>query len=969
LQQISLIYYAALEREPDDRKAFLHEACAGDERLLHEVESLLAHDAAPAMIDAPAMQAAAKALGTESVASRIGMRVGIYEIGAFVGAGGMGEVYRARDTKLGRSVALKVMPELWSDNVEWRVRFDREARLLASLNHPNIAQIYGIEESSGVRAIAMEFVDGETLDGRLKSHVPSVRGARSVSRPIPHKEALALATQIADALDAAHQKGIVHRDLKPANIKLTPDRRVKVLDFGLAKLVDPLSSTDDVTTSTPTSKGRGTREGVLLGTPSYMSPEQARGQPVDKRADIWAFGCVLFEMLAGRPAFAGETVSDTVVAVLEHSPDWTALPPELPASTRRLLRQCLEKDRQQRLRDIGDARLWLVADSEPGPPARLHRDMRWKVATGALAVLVGTLLVGRWFANRPVTAPSIRLQIDLGPDVVNPLNGPPAILSPDGTRLVYRVRNSSGRIQLVARELDRDQQTLLPGTVDANGPFFSPDGHSIGFFANRRLKRVSLDGGEAVDLCAALDPRGGSWGDDDTIVASLGANGPLYRIPADGGIARPITDLKQAVTHRLPQVLPGSRAVLFTANTFVGDFDQATIEIQSLTSNERKTLVRGGYYGRFAPSGHLLYMRGQTLYAAEFDPKRWKLGAAAPIIQGVRTRISAGAAGFFVSQNGTLIYSEGHPLAFRLAWLGPNGHTEPLPAAARADNWPVRFSSDGRRVAVAKTEAGSLDIWVYELEHGGWTRLTSSPGIEGFPVWTPDGSHIAFVNGAGEIAWLRADGGGDVVQLTRTAIDPGGSPSPHFQRPYSFSPDGKWLVFEKDSSQTKIDVWALQIENAKTDHPEVRTPVPILMSEYNEQAPMISPDGRWLAYQSDETGTDQVYVRPFPGPGGKWPISTGGGSHPVWSKNHELFFRGPDGMMVANYSATSAAFDSGTPRLWATKRGLSQWFDLSPDGQRFIVVENDSSDEPSSTQVTFVLNFFEQLRRRFSGSQ
>jgi len=963
-QQISSIYNAALEREPAGRSAYLREACAGDEWLRQEIESLLAHDEGAAMIDAPVVLAVAKGLSARSGASLIGMRVGPYEITAFIGAGGMGEVYRARDTKLGRTVALKVLPELWSNDVERRARFDREARLLASLNHPNIAQLYGTEESAGVAALVMEFVEGQTLEARLTSPAATDVGGSSFSRTIRQEEALAIGTQLADALDAAHQRGIVHRDLKPSNIKLTPDARVKVLDFGLAKLADSGSSAGDVTTS-PTITAHGTREGVLLGTAGYMSPEQARGQPVDKRADIWAFGCILFEMLVGRPAFARETVSDTIAAVLTGSPDWTALPQEVPASTRRLLRRCLERDPQRRLRDIGDGRHFLTEDAEPVAPVRPHGDLRWKAATGVLAMAVGALLVGRWFTNRPSSLPSIRLQIDLGPEVVNPLNGPPAILSPDGTRLVFRVRNSSGRIQLAARMLERDQQTLLPGTVDANYPFFSPDGRAVGFFANGRLKRVSLEGGDAVDLCGAPAARGGSWGDDDTIVASLDANGPLYRIPASGGMPQPITDLKEAVTHRMPQVLPGARAVLFTANNFVGDFDQATIEIQSLKTHERKTLVRGGYYARFVPSGYLLYMRGQTLYAAPFDPEQWQLGPAAPIVEGVRTRVSAGSAGLFVSQNGTLIYSEGHPLAFRLAWLWAGGRTEPL--AARGDDWPVRFSPEGRRLAVAKTEAGSVDIWVYELERGNWTRLTTSPDIEGFPVWSPDGAHIAFVNGAAEIAWMRADGGGDIVQLTKSAIDPANSSISRAKRPFAFSPNGKWLLFEKDSSHTRTDVWALPIENATSDHPDAGTPVPILVSEFNEQAPMISPDGRWLAYQSDETGTDQVYVRPFLRPGGKWPISTGGGSHPVWSNDRKLFFRGPDGLMVVNYSATDPAFESGTPRLWAAKPGLSRWFDISPDGQRFVIVEDDPSDSPSSTQVTFVLNFFDQLRRQVSG--
>jgi serine/threonine-protein kinase len=507
-----------------------------------------------------------------------------------------------------------MLPTGFTADAERLARFEREARVLAALNHPHIAAIYGFDEADGVPALVLELVEGPTLADRV------------ATGPILVNEALALARQIADALEASHEKGIIHRDVKPTNIKITPDGVVKVLDFGLAKAFARDGSDRDLS-QLPTVTGGATREGTVLGTVAYMSPEQARGKPVDKRTDIWAFGCVLYEALTARRAFAGATLSDTIAAILEREPKWDALPQMTPASVRRLLERCLEKDTRRRLRDIGDARIELddaltLPKPDVASAAAPKHGVRWEIAAAALALLAAISLAGWWRATRPVPQSLVRLAVDLGPDAVDPASGAGAILSPDGTRLVYKGRGPRDVMQLFTRAVDQEQAVPVTGSDGVRSPFFSPDGQSVAFFAGAKLKKVSLLGGTPVDLSEAPADRGGSWGDDGYIIAAL-AGGPLSRVPANGGPVQVLTDLKQDATPRWPQVLPGAQAVVFTASQIVGDFSNATIEIQSLRTGQRKTLVRGGYYGRYASSGHLLYVRDETVYCSPW----WRLSS------------------------------------------------------------------------------------------------------------------------------------------------------------------------------------------------------------------------------------------------------------------------------------------------------------------------------------------------------
>jgi serine/threonine protein kinase len=941
------LLYDALRQEPQERENFLRKACGENAALRAELESLVAaHEEAGGFVEDPAF---ADLFLSRGDTLKNGDRVGVYEITDFLAAGGMGEVYRARDTKLGRDVAIKVLPRVFTSDSERLTRFEQEAHVLASLNHPNIATIYAMEEREGACALVMEFVEGQTLAERLKR-------AR-----LPLDATLRIAKQIAGALEAAHENGIVHRDLKPANVKIKPDGTVKILDFGIAKLIAS-SHIEQLAGATITSNlsipAGATGHGVILGTAAYMSPEQASGQRVDKRSDIWAFGCVLYEMLTGSRAFGGDTSAEITAAVLERVPSWDALPETTPLSIRRLLLQCLNRDPTRRLRDIGDALLALEEQTEltTAPP---RRAIRWKMTGAALLLTATGFLVGWWFLSRQASQ-TLRLPMDLGPEAVNDTNGSETLaISPDGTQLVYRARDASSRVRLFVRALDQNVVRPLPGTDDGQSPFFSPDGQSVAFFAHGKLKKISLQGGDAVDLCDIRDARGGSWGEDGNIIAGIEARGPIYRIPSGGGVPQPVTDLKGAVTHRWPQVLPGAKAIVFTANDFIGDFDQATIEMQSLKTGERKTLVHGAYYGRYVPTGHLLYISGGTLYAAPLNIEGLELaGSPKAVIKDVRSRVSSGGAILNFSRTGTLIYTEGNTLKRRLAWLDSGGHTESL--RARADSYPIRFSPDGKRIALTKNEAGSTDVWIYDWERDAWIRLTSSPDFESYPAWSPDGKHIAFENSASGISWMRADGTGDVWPL----ITNSSGNTYDFQQPYSFSPDGKWLVFLATKSAKKGDLWALPFEEAQSDRPKVGKPFALVKTNFLADAPTISPDGHWLAYHSNETTADQVYVQSFPEPGGKWSVSPTGGSNPIWAKNgRELFYRSPEGMMVVSYKVHGTDFEPAAPRLLIAKKDLSPYFDAMPDGKRFMIVENDTTDARLSNTVTIVLNFFDELRR------
>jgi Tol biopolymer transport system component/predicted Ser/Thr protein kinase len=878
----------------------------------------------------------------------IGTRLGPYEILAPLGAGGMGEVYRAQDTKLKRDVALKVLPEALARDPDRMARFQREAEVLASLNHPNIAAIYGLEGN----ALVMELVEGETLAEKIKQ------------APLPIETALNYAKQIAEALEAAHEKGITHRDLKPSNVMITRESVVKVLDFGIAA-----QSRDGEAASS-------TRPGMIMGTVAYMSPEQARGEAADRRADIWAFGAVLYEMLTGKRAFTGETASDLLAAVLNSEPDLEAI----PLRVRKLVAQCLTKDRKLRLQAIGDWRLLMEDGTAPGLTSGAI-GLAWPgwVAAAALAVIAVVLGFALWRATRPVDRPLMRFSADLGPDAVEGVNITAAI-SPDGRRLAFVARGPGGKQQLATRLLDEPKAALLGGTENAAEPFFSPDGQWLGFFADGKMKKISVQGGAAVTLCDTPDPHGGGavWGEDGFIIVTLTTfpGSGLSRVPASGGTPQAITKPaeKGEGNHLFPQILPGGQAVLFTRNTNTG----GDIEVLALKSGQRKAVQHGGRFGRYLPSGYLVYLQQRTLFAVGFDLDRLEIrGAPVPLLEDVAGR----GWQYDVARNGTLVYLSGKPSneSWPVAWMDSSGKTQPLPAAPGLYFTP-RFSPDGKRLALTLAlTVGAVglfnlgDIHVYDWQRDRMTRLTFTQANT-FPVWTPDGKHIVFRSQAlgararFSLHWIRADGAGEAQPLLE---------SKGTLIPYSFSPDGQRLAFAEFAEDTSFDIWTLPLDVNDPEHPKPGKPELFLRTPFDDREPAFSPDGRWIAYSSQESGRFEVYVRPFPGGARsasvKWQISTGGGLHPIWSRaGRELFYETLDNrIMVSTYTAKADSFAVDKPRLWSSTQileapGFSWNLDLAPDGKRFAVLPRPDAtgEQKGSVHVTVLLNFFDELRRR-----
>jgi Tol biopolymer transport system component len=886
-----------------------------------------------------------------------GTRLGSYEVVAQIGVGGMGEVYRAHDTKLGRDVAIKVLPEAFAHDPDRLSRFQREAKMLASLNHPNIATIHGLEQSGSTSYLVMELVSGETLQDRVKAG------------PLGIEEALKIAAQIAEALEAAHEKGIIHRDLKPANVKVTPDGKVKVLDFGLAKAFAGDTSTEDMSNS-PTLSQAATMQGVILGTAAYMSPEQARGKSVDKRTDIWAFGCVLYELLTGKQAFHGEDITEILAAIVLKEPAFDSLPANISPSIRVLLQRCLRKDRRQRTPDAAILRIE-IEDALAAPKdvratqgaAVSASKLPWAVAA-ALAIIAVATSLGWWRATRPVERPLVRLDVDLGPDVsLDSPRGADTILSPDGTRLVYV---SQGR--LFTRRLDQPNAVELAGQ-GAYAPFFSSDGQWVAFFSLGKLQKISVDGGSAIALCDVNTAAGGSWGEDGNIIAVLsGAGGVLSRIPAAGGAPTPLTQLAQGeTTHRWPQILPGGKAVLFTSNTSGAAFDGANIEVVSLADHRRKTLQRGGTFGRYLHTsngiGHLVYINKGTLFAVPFDPENLEVrGTPSPVLQEVAYSTSNGSAQFDFSRNGTLVYRSGGATQGNLVtvqWLDAAGKTQPLLAKPGGYQRP-RVSPDGQRLALDDAS----DIWVYEARRDTMTRLTFGGGTNIAPVWSPDGRYLAFLGPDGGLWSVRSDGASKPQPLIQ---------SKNVLVPFSFTLDGKRLVYNEVNPVTAYDIWTVTIES---DGAGLRAgkPESFLQTPADERNPTFSPDGRWLAYASNESGTYEVYVRAFPDKGGKWQISNAGGTYPLWSSNgHELFFRTVDNrIMVATYSAKADSFAPDKPRVWSDKQlanfGIvgTATYDLAPDGKRIVALMPPETAQAQKAQnhVVFLENFFDEVRRR-----
>jgi serine/threonine-protein kinase len=958
-QQIEQLYHAALDREESERAAYVNEVCASDDALRREVESLLAQEKrGNGLLESPAVEVAARAMAMDANCSLSGQQLGSYKILSLLGVGGMGEVYQAHDAKLGRDVAIKVLPAGFVHDAERLARFQREARMLAALNHPNIATIHGLEHSAGVHYLVMELVAGQTLAERVSA------GSFGV------KEALEIGGKIAEALEAAHEKGVIHRDLKPANVKVTPEGRVKVLDFGLAKAFAGDGGLD--LSNAPTLTAMGTEEGRILGTPAYMSPEQARGKAVDKRTDIWAFGCVLYEMLTGKEAFRGETVSDTIAAVLAREPDWQVLPPATPAKIRDLLRRCMQKESQHRLRDIGDARIEIEeastapAMAEPAAQAkgirvRWQGALLWGVAFLLLAAVTG-MAVWKWKSSSPIiSGPVSRIAITLPPG--QPLAGLDiglaVALSPDGTRLAYAARQGDKQ-QLYLRPLAGLEAKPIPGTEGAIQPFFSPDGQWLGFFADGKLKKISVSGGTSISLGDGADPRGASWGSQGMIIFVPTRNSALVQVSDAGSTPQTLTRFaKGENSHRWPEFLPGGKALLFAAGQGGGNWSTAQIAVHSIGAGERRNLVQAGTHPRYAASGHLIYAQGGNLMAVPFDPQRLEVtGTAVPVVEGVLQSTFSGAAQYSFSDTGSLVYvPEGvQATQYRLVWVNRNGVEQPVAAPARIYRGP-RLSPDGREVAVA-VEGQETEVWLYNLSRETLTRLTFQGRTSYNPAWTRDGKRIAFNIASGPeagIYWLLADGSGGLERLGEF----GGIPN-------SWSTDGQLLAIDRGNSSTGRDIWVLRMGDRK-EEPFLRTP-------FNVGAPLFSPDGRWLAYVSNESGRYETYVQPYPRPGGKWQISTEGGTEPVWNPNgRELFYRSGDKMMAVEIS-TQPRFSAGKPKvLFAGRYQPSPSpvpaanYDVSPDGQRFLMLKPSESAEP--TQINVVLNWFEELKRRVPTKQ
>jgi serine/threonine-protein kinase len=860
----------------------------------------------------------------------IGRRLGHYEIVEKIGEGGMGAVYRARDTTLGRDVALKLLPELDSADVERVARLEREAHLLASLNHPNIATLHGLEESSGLKYLVMEVVPGETLADRI------ARG------PLPIEECFAIFRQIAEGLEAAHEKGVIHRDLKPANVVVTPEGRVKVLDFGLAKAIAEPAPSSDLSKS-PTLTREGTEHGVILGTASYMSPEQARGKSLDRRTDIWSFGCAFYEALTGKKAFDGETVSDILAAILEKEPNWTALPASTPVKIRDLLRWCLRKDSHRRLRDIGDARIEI---DEPAPlpvATRPHRYLPWAAAALASVTALWSLLRSTAEPERAISRFTVNLPSE---QTLAWVNDPSVILSPDGRRLVY-VGVSDGQRRLYVRSLDELEARPIPGTEGAATAFFSPDGESLGFYDGSKLKKVRLDGKPPITLYEEVDGWGATWATDGTIFFAPVFNQGLWRVSASGGSPSVVTtpDPKQGeVSHRWPQILPDGKTVLFTILTDTGSF---RVGLLYLDTGRHRVLVERGSFARYVPTGHLVYLNGGVLLAAPFDLERLQLmGEPFTFVERIQTHPELGTGHFALSPDGTLAYVPTTSEERTLVWVDRRGAVRPLTEERQVYVAP-RLSPDGQRVAV-NIEG---HVWIYDIARDVLARVTFGPNQEFWPIWTPDGSRLTYRReDPPNIFWQPAEGSSEAERLTT---------SEKTQRPNSWSPDGKTLVYSEGiPSDDQGDLGILTPDGESGSHP-------ILNTSFHEGSGVVSPDGRFLAYVSNESGRNEVYVRTFPRSEGKLQISRDGGVQPVWARSgREIFYRNRDKMMAVPIESSSS-FRAGKPALlfegWFHNSNsvYGPYYDVAPDGEHFVLVQ-----EAPPTQIHVVLNWFEELKER-----
>ena len=850
----------------------------------------------------------------------VGDRLGPYEILAPLGKGGMGEVYRARDTRLGREVAIKVSVERFSE------RFEREARAIAALNHPNVCTLYDV----GPDYLVMELVEGPTLADRIKEG------------PIPVEEALRLARQIAEALEAAHEKGIVHRDLKPANVKIKPDGLVKVLDFGLAKAMDPRDSSASDLTASPTLTLEATRAGIILGTAAYMSPEQARGKPVDKRADIWAFGVVLYEMLTGALTFEGETVSDTLAAVLRADIDWSRLPAATPPKVRRLLKRCLERDPKRRLRDIADAWIEIDAPEEPqaaAPPAKSSRAARWLPWIAAAVIAAAGVAWGLFHSPAAPLRPVFRWTYN-EPSYFGLVN-----LSRDGTRLVY-TQLSGGSTRIMLRTPDDAEPRPIAGSEDGLYPFLSPDAQWCGYFTrDEKLKKIPITGGSPIVLVDGGAEPPADWGDDDTIVFARRQG--IARVSASGGAPQMLTTVdpkKGETAHQSPRFLPGGRGLLFTIATGAA----SQVVVRDLKSGVTRVLVTNASGGRYASTGHLVYQRGNTLFAAPFDLRRLAVtGPEAAMVQSTSTAFSAGG-DYAFGDSGVLVYMSGVDLtgATVLAWADRKGSLEMI---SEPKPWGTgQLSPDGLRVANSVVAGGGADIWVFDTVRRTLNRLTSV-GTGQNPIWSPDGRRIAFggtLAGKSGIYTVPADGSGKPELLV--AADTSAAPT-------SWAPDGRRLVYLSTGSDHRSRLWSVTLPDGVSS--------PLHDTPYTEEDGRVSPDGRWIAYVSNESGANEIYLQPFPGPGGKVRVSTHGGDRPRWSRSgRELYYWGGlnAGLAVIDVQTTPEVHVGLPQNLFQLVAGTT--FGVAPDEKRFLVEAIPGLQ--TGRRMEIIVNWFDELRRR-----
>jgi serine/threonine protein kinase len=862
----------------------------------------------------------------------------------------MGEVYRARDTKLNRNVALKVLPHLFALDPDRLARFKREAQLLASLSHPNIAAIYGLEDSDGVQALALELIEGPTLADRI------------AQRPIALPEALIVARQIADALESAHERGIVHRDLKPANIKITGDGMVKVLDFGLAKALDPTASASALDASnSPTLTAHATEIGMILGTAAYMSPEQARGKPVDKRTDVWAFGCVLYEMITGRPVFARDTVSDTIAAILEREPDWTGLPEATPASVRRLLQRCLDKDPRRRLHDIADARLE-IEETPTGPlsipPAegiRIRKRQTWQWAIAALALAATATTILLYWTRRTAPSETFRLSVSVQGDITPQLS---AAISPDGRQLAYISTDSSGKSMLWIRPLDSLKARFLAGTENAAHPLWSPDGRSLGFVAGGKIKRIEAEGGPVQTLADTGQFRAGAAWNRDGVIIFSGASG-LLKIPAAGGAVSSVTTLdrsRREIFHAWPQFLPDGRHFLYFVQS--AQSEHRGVYVGSLDSGKSVQLLQSELKAAYALQGYLLFVRDEALMAQPFDAERLELkGEPSLVADGIWVAEGAGQASFSVSPTGVLAYVNATLWNTQLAWFDRRGRpTGSVGPPDRYNSQIPQLAPDASRIAIARGHRLKEDIWILDAADGTASRLTFGRDHAETPAWSADGTRIVFVttSDAGESRlYLKNANGTGTEELLFSARTTGLQ---------DWSSDGRFLVYTITGEKGSADLWVLPLAGN-------RQPFPFLQTAFNETQAQISPDGRWLAYTSNESGEDEVYVQTFPKAGSKRQISTEGGVSPRWRRDgKELFYLAADERLMAVPVNDQNALETDRPiALFRTRlipqgsqsAGLPTQYDVAPDGQRFLLnLPTDQSGSP----ITVVLNWAAALK-------